>query len=94
MNLVAKEFVAAQDGTDPGVLVLSSMAGAARELSGALLVNPYDTHAVAHAMQAALSMPLPERRDRFMSMLDVLKRNNIRAWSRRFVESLRRSADA
>ena len=94
MNLVAKEFIAAQDETDPGVLILSGMAGAARELSGALQVNPYDTHAVAHAMQAALSMPLPERRDRHLSMLEVLKRNDIRAWSRRFVEALHRSADA
>ncbi|HEY8538044.1 MAG TPA: trehalose-6-phosphate synthase, partial [Steroidobacteraceae bacterium] len=55
MNLVAKEFVAAQDPTDPGVLILSNLAGAARELTSALLVNPYDTRAVAHAIQAALS---------------------------------------
>ena len=58
MNLVAKEFVAAQDRNDPGVLILSNLAGAARELTSALLVNPYDARAVSHAIQAALSMPL------------------------------------
>lgn len=88
MNLVAKEFVAAQDDTDPGVLILSSMAGAAQELTGALQVNPYDTVAVAHAMETALSMPLPERRDRFAAMLSALKKNDIFEWSRRFVTAL------
>ncbi len=88
MNLVAKEFVAAQDSTDPGVLILSSLAGAARELTSALLVNPYDTHAVSRAIQAALSMPLPERMERHLAMLEVLKRNDIAAWTRRFVGAL------
>ena len=88
MNLVAKEFVAAQDAADPGVLILSSMAGAAHELTDALQVNPYDTLAVAHTMKAALSMPLPERRERFESMLAALKRNDIFEWSRRFVSML------
>lgn len=88
MNLVAKEFVAAQDATDPGVLILSSLAGAARELSAALLVNPYDTHAVSRAIQTALSMPLPERRERHLASLEVLKRNDIAAWTGRFVAAL------
>jgi trehalose 6-phosphate synthase len=88
MNLVAKEFVAAQDPTDPGVLILSTLAGAARELTGALLVNPYDTHAVSRAIQAALSMPLPERRERHAGMLETIKRNDIAAWSRRFLQDL------
>lgn len=88
MNLVAKEFVAAQNPEDPGVLILSTLAGAARELTSALLVNPYDTRAVAHAMQTALSMPLPERRERHAAMLQVLKVNDISAWTRRFVEAL------
>src|SRR5437879_13801383 len=60
MNLVAKEFVAAQDGDDPGVLILSRFAGAAVEFDAALLVNPYDTEAVASAIARALSMPLDE----------------------------------
>jgi trehalose 6-phosphate synthase len=88
MNLVAKEFVAAQDATDPGVLILSTLAGAARELTAAVLVNPYDIRGVAHAIQAALTMPLPERRERYAAMLDVIQRNNIHTWSKRFVEAL------
>jgi trehalose 6-phosphate synthase len=88
MNLVAKEFVAAQDPEDPGVLVLSNLAGAARELDAAMLVNPYDINAVSHAMQVALSMQLPERRERYNSMIAVLKRNDIATWTERFVGAL------
>jgi trehalose 6-phosphate synthase len=88
MNLVAKEFVAAQDPADPGVLILSNLAGAARELSSALLVNPYDVRGVSHAIQAALSMPLNERRERHTDMMKVLRRNDIAAWTRRFMEAL------
>lgn len=88
MNLVAKEFVAAQDPADPGVLILSNLAGAARELSAALQVNPYDVRGVSHSMQAALSMPLSERRERHADMMKVLRRNDIAAWTRRFMEAL------
>jgi trehalose 6-phosphate synthase len=88
MNLVAKEFVAAQDPADPGVLILSNLAGAARELSASLLVNPYDVRGVSHAIQAALSMPLNERRERHADMMKVLRRNDIAAWTRRFMEAL------
>jgi trehalose 6-phosphate synthase len=91
MNLVAKEFVAAQDESDPGVLILSNLAGAARELSAALLVNPYDSRAVGHAIQAALSMSLTERRERHGAMLQVLRRNDIASWTRRFIEALHES---
>jgi trehalose 6-phosphate synthase len=91
MNLVAKEYVAAQDPNDPGVLILSNLAGAARELASALQVNPYDTRAVSHAIQTALSMPLPERRERHAAMMQVLRRNDIAAWTRRFVEALEQS---
>jgi trehalose 6-phosphate synthase len=94
MNLVAKEFVAAQDEHDPGVLILSTLAGAARELSSALQVNPYDVRAVSHAIQSALSMPLPERCDRYAAMMQVLRRNDIGAWTRRFVEALEQSQQA
>jgi trehalose 6-phosphate synthase len=62
MNLVAKEYVAAQSSEDPGVLVLSRFAGAAQELSGAILVNPYDIEGVSDALARALIMPLDERR--------------------------------
>ncbi|HEV7985341.1 MAG TPA: trehalose-6-phosphate synthase [Steroidobacteraceae bacterium] len=88
MNLVAKEFVAAQDPADPGVLVLSSMAGAARELVDALLVNPYDRRAVALALRQALAMPLSERRTRHEAMLQVLRTNSITRWHRSFLEIL------
>ena len=88
MNLVAKEFVAAQDPADPGVLVLSTLAGAAHELGSALLVNPYDARAMAHAIQQALNMPLGERRERHQSMIAALRRNCIHAWHTRFVGAL------
>jgi len=88
MNLVAKEFVAAQDPDDPGVLVLSTLAGASRELSGALLVNPYDARGMAHAIQQALNMPLDERRSRHAANLETLRRCDIHAWYSRFLAAL------
>jgi len=88
MNLVAKEFVAAQDPQDPGVLILSPLAGAARELSGALLVNPYDKPGMALALQTALTMPLAERRQRHEQMLDSVRRHDIHNWYRRFLHDL------
>ena len=89
MNLVAKEFVAAQDAEAPGVLVLSSLAGAAQELSGgALLVNPYDKGAVARALKHALSMPLEERRTRHACMLEAVRGNSIARWHESFIDAL------
>jgi trehalose 6-phosphate synthase len=88
MNLVAKEFVAAQDPADPGVLVLSTLAGAAQELGAALLVNPYDSRAMAHAIQQALNMPLGERRDRHQEMVAALRQNCIHRWHARFIDAL------
>jgi trehalose 6-phosphate synthase len=88
MNLVAKEFVSAQDSADPGVLILSTLAGASRELTSALMVNPYDSRGMAHAIQQAFNMPLAERRERHQAMLDVLRRNSINAWHSSFVDTL------
>jgi trehalose 6-phosphate synthase/phosphatase len=88
MNLVAKEFVAAQDPADPGVLILSTLAGASRELTSALMVNPYDSRGMAHAIQQAFNMPLAERRERHQTMLDVLRRNSINSWHSSFVDTL------
>jgi trehalose 6-phosphate synthase len=88
MNLVAKEFVAAQDAQDPGVLILSPMAGAAPELSGALQVNPYDKQAMALALQTALNMPLDERRQRHEQMLAAVREHDIHNWYGRFVQDL------
>jgi hypothetical protein len=69
MNLVAKEYVAAQNPEDPGVLILSPFAGAAYELHAAVIANPYDPDAVAEALQTALGMPLEERRERWQAMM-------------------------
>jgi trehalose 6-phosphate synthase len=94
MNLVAKEYVAAQDPERPGVLVLSALAGAAKELGeGALLVNPYDNRAVGRTLQRALVMPLEERRERHEKMLKVLHASSISAWQQRFVSDLRAGSE-
>lgn len=90
MNLVAKEYVAAQDPDDPGVLVLSRFAGAAHECKEALQVNPYDTEAVAAAINRALSMPRAERRERHAAMYDTLLHNDIAHWAERFLSVLAR----
>jgi trehalose 6-phosphate synthase len=88
MNLVAKEFVAAQDPDDPGVLVLSTLAGAAHELKEALLVNPHDTRAMAHAIQHAFNMPLQERRARHAALMKTLRHSDIKAWYSRYLDAL------
>ena len=96
MNLVAKEYIAAQDEEDPGVLVLSRFAGAAPECVGALLVNPYDAESVAGAIANALEMPLAERRERHAASLGRLRQNGGNVWSENFLRSLRvaQAADA
>ena len=88
MNLVAKEYVASQDPKNPGVLVLSRFAGAAQELTEALLVNPADTIEVADALERALAMPLRERIARWRSMMDVLQRHDLTAWRNAFLNAL------
>lgn len=88
MNLVAKEFVAAQDPDDPGVLVLSHLAGASSELEGALVCNPYDVDGVADRLEEALRMPLTERRERWERNMAVLRGNDIHHWSRSFLKAL------
>jgi len=88
MNLVAKEYVAAQDPADPGVLVLSTMAGAAEELTDAVLVNPHDIDAVADGIHRGLTMPLEERRARHAAMLRMLRSNDVFAWRDRFLDAL------
>lgn len=89
MNLVAKEYVAAQNPEDPGVLVLSKYAGAARELDAALTVDPYDVDAIAHQIASALSMPRAERRERWQSMMDYLLQHSIHAWFADFMQELK-----
>ena len=89
MNLVAKEYVAAQNPDDPGVLVLSKFAGAANELDAALVVNPHDIDGMARAISTALSMPLAERRLRFSAMMARLNSHTIHDWFNGFVGALR-----
>jgi trehalose 6-phosphate synthase len=91
MNLVAKEYVAAQNPDDPGVLVLSHFAGAARELDAALTVNPYDVGATARALERALSMSQGERLERWLSMIETLRRNDVAAWFDGFIAQLKRT---
>jgi trehalose 6-phosphate synthase len=64
------------------------MAGAARELTGAVMVNPYDARGMAHAIQQAFNMPIAERRERHHLMVDVLRRNSIHAWHSSFIDTL------
>lgn len=88
MNLVAKEFVAAQDEADPGVLVLSRFAGAAEELKGAVRVNPHDPDEIAEGLDAALRMTGDERRDRAAADRAALAGNSAADWARRFLSAL------
>jgi trehalose 6-phosphate synthase len=92
MNLVAKEYVAAQDPENPGVLVLSQFAGAADELNGALIVNPHEPEAVAATIRFALEMPLEARKHRHQRMLQILRNNDIRTWTANFLSCLEDSA--
>jgi len=91
MNLVAKEYVAAQNPADPGVLVLSKFAGAANELDTALVVNPHDIDGMARSIAMAVSMPLSERRMRYEAMMEKLRRNSIQQWFADFIEALQES---
>src|SRR3546814_867049 len=88
MNLVAKEFVAAQPAGDPGVLVLSRFAGAAQDLDGALIVNPYDVEGVAERLQEALTMPLNARQERWRAMYKAIAANDVTAWREAFLQAL------
>ena len=88
MNLVAKEFIAAQDPADPGVLVLSRFAGAAEQLKEALLVNPYDAEGTAAAIHLALQMPLEERQQRHQALLTTIKKTDVHWWCDSFLHQL------
>ena len=88
MNLVAKEYVAAQAPEDPGMLVLSRFAGASSELKEALLVNPYDYDGVADAIATAAAMSRDKRIERWQAMMEPLRRNDIHAWRQRYLQAL------
>jgi trehalose 6-phosphate synthase len=84
MNLVAKEFVAARDDED-GVLVLSSFAGVSRELLEALIVNPYDSHAMGEAIHRGLLMQPEQRQERMHLMRALVSEHNIYFWAGRML---------
>jgi trehalose 6-phosphate synthase len=92
MNLVAKEFVAAQNPADPGVLILSRFAGAARQLEEALLVNPHDPDDIADALNNALRMELSERQHRWKALWQRIENATPLNWGRSFLAALLRAA--
>ena len=89
MNLVAKEYVAAQDPADPGVLVLSRFAGAARQMTDAVIVNPYSPEEMADAIKRAVSMRRGERVERWKSLMNGVRRSDVKGWRDDFVAALR-----
>ncbi|KAA2311765.1 trehalose-6-phosphate synthase [Puniceibacterium sp. HSS470] len=88
MNLVAKEYVAAQDPADPGVLVLSRLAGAAEEMVDAVQINPYDVSEIARGIETALDMPLEERQQRHAALMETVRNSDVATWSRNFLQAL------
>jgi trehalose 6-phosphate synthase len=94
MNLIAKEYVAAQDAADPGVLILSQFAGAAEEMSEALIVNPYNIEETAEALRSALQMDVTERRARHDALLQGVYKHDAAAWSQLFLDHLQRAASS
>ncbi|WP_285713840.1 alpha,alpha-trehalose-phosphate synthase (UDP-forming) [Erythrobacter oryzae] len=94
MNLVAKEYVVAQDPADPGVLVLSRFAGAAAQLPQAVLVNPHAIEDMAEGIARALAMPLAERQERHRAMLETITRRDVRWWSETFMAALAEEPEA
>jgi len=88
MNLVAKEYVAAQDPEDPGVLILSRFAGAALQLTDALLVNPHSPDDLAHNIRLALDMPLEERRERWEKLIVTVREDNVQRWTETIIRDL------
>jgi trehalose 6-phosphate synthase len=93
MNLVAKEFVAAQSEDDPGVLVLSRFAGAAQQMREALIVNPFSQEDVSDAIKRGLAMPLEERRRRWRALMDGVEKEDVVAWRDNFVAALHEARD-
>ncbi|WP_394731241.1 trehalose-6-phosphate synthase [Altererythrobacter sp. GH1-8] len=89
MNLVAKEYIAAQDPEDPGVLILSRFAGAAQQLTEAVLVNPHSPDDLSHAIKTALDMELDERKRRYQAMIGTIRDDNVQAWTKQFCNDLR-----
>jgi trehalose 6-phosphate synthase len=94
MSLMAKMYVALQDADNPGVLILSKFAGAAEQMDGAIVVNPYDPDAIADALHTALSLPLRERRNLHARLIKGLRMNSCHVWSENFLSVLDNRAPA
>jgi len=94
MNLVAKEYVAAQDPEDPGVLILSRFAGAALQMEDALLINPLSAEDVSDAIRRAVDMPLDERKRRHASLLRSVREHDVISWRADFVGTLSSAPEA
>jgi len=92
MNLVAKEYIAAQDPDDPGVLVLSQFAGAAEQLEEALIVNPHDPQGLATAIHRAIEMPLGERLARHRALWRRIAEQDVGWWRERFLAALSKAS--
>lgn len=88
MNLVAKEYIAAQNPDNPGVLMLSRYAGAAEQMQAAVIVDPHQPTSMIEGLKAALTMPLKERQLRYQTLLQGLHQNDLYAWQQRFLDDL------
>ena len=88
MNLVAKEYIAAQNPDNPGVLMLSRYAGAAEQMQAALIIDPHEPKSIIEGLQAALIMPLGERKSRYQALLQGLQQDNLHAWQQGFLDDL------
>ena len=88
MNLVAKEYIAAQNPDDPGVLMLSRYAGAAEQMQAAVIVDPHQPTSMIEGLRTALTMPLKERQLRYQVLLQGLHQDDLYAWQQRFLDDL------
>ena len=88
MNLVAKEYIAAQNPDNPGVLLLSRYAGAAEQMQAAVIIDPYQPKSMIEGLSTALTMPLGERQSRYQSLLQGLQQDNLQAWQQNFLNDL------
>ncbi len=88
MNLVAKEYIAAQNPDNPGVLLLSRYAGAAEQMQAAVIIDPHQPKSMTEGLTIALTMPLGERQSRYQSLLQGLQQDNLQAWQQSFLDDL------
>jgi trehalose 6-phosphate synthase len=88
MNLVAKEYIAAQNPDNPGVLLLSRYAGAAEQMQAAVIIDPLQPESIIHGLNTALTMPLAERKSRYQTLFQGLEQRNLHTWQQDFLKDL------